>query len=113
VRSRGKGSLPSRQAHTSHRLVATAHGRQRLGRGQDAGFISREQPLGTLDHRFGDGVADREDARNLQPRLRVGPRSKIGAQTARITVTVWRPGVTTLANPDYRFGGPRSTGNIQ
>jgi hypothetical protein len=40
-------------------------------------------------------------------------RSKIGAQTARITVTVWRPGVTTLANPDYRFGGPRSTGNIQ
>jgi hypothetical protein len=40
-------------------------------------------------------------------------RSKIGAQTARITVTVWRPGVTTLANPDYRFGGPRNTGNIQ
>ena len=40
-------------------------------------------------------------------------RSKVGAQTARITVTVWRPGVTTFANPDYRFGGPRSTGNIQ
>lgn len=35
-----------------------------------------------------------------------------GPQGSRITVSVWRPGVTTLANPDYRFGGPRDTGNI-
>ena len=39
-------------------------------------------------------------------------RAKVGPQTSRITVTVWRPGVTTLANPDYRFGGPRDTGNV-
>jgi hypothetical protein len=40
-------------------------------------------------------------------------RTKRGAQTARMTVAVWRPGITTLTNPDYRYAGPRSTGNIQ
>jgi hypothetical protein len=36
----------------------------------------------------------------------------LGLRTNRMTVAVWRPGVTSLADPDYRFGGPRSTGNI-
>lgn len=40
-------------------------------------------------------------------------RSKVGAQTARVSVVVWRPGVTTIASPDYRFAGLRQRGNIQ
>lgn len=40
-------------------------------------------------------------------------RTKVGAQTARVSVTVWRPGVTTFTSPDYRVSGPRRTGNIQ
>ncbi len=40
-------------------------------------------------------------------------RAKAGASTARITVTVWRPGVSTPADPTYRFAGPRVKGNIQ
>jgi hypothetical protein len=67
----------------------------------ESGLVSRVQGLATLSGQSGW---------KFQAEV---TRQKVGAQTARITVTVWRPGVTSLANPDYRFGGPRSTGNIQ
>jgi hypothetical protein len=67
----------------------------------ESGLVSKTQGLATLSG---------ESGWKFQAEV---TRSKVGAQTARITVTVWRPGVTTFANPDYRFGGPRSTGNIQ
>jgi hypothetical protein len=67
----------------------------------ESGLVSRTQGLATLDGQSGW---------KFQAEV---TRSKVGAQTSRITVSVWRPGITSLANPDYRFGGPRSTGNIQ
>jgi hypothetical protein len=30
-----------------------------------------------------------------------------------VTVTVWRPGITTVDNPDLRYGGRWRSGNVR
>ena len=66
----------------------------------ESGLVSTVQGTATLD-----GAAGWKFQAEVK-------RTKLGLQPSKITVTVWRPGVTSLANPDYRFGGPRETGNV-
>ena len=65
----------------------------------DYGTLARVQGFGTVNGAPGWKFLA-EVSRDAHPKA------------SRATVTLWRPGFSTVADPEYRFGGPRKKGHL-